>query len=112
MTRTVTIRRFVCALAALSVCAPMIAIAAPPVRSDRPAEFRAVAAPPSIVLLGRADGRQDHARRLSRPFFVIPVPRRGGEPDLVRVAAATKRYAPRCLFTAGPRTGRSPPAIS
>ena len=112
MTRTITIRRYMCTLVVLSLCAPMVAIAAPAVSSDHAAEFRGLAALPSIVLLARADGRQDHARRSSRPFFVILVPRCAGEPDLVRVAAGTRRYAPRWFFAAGPRTGRSPPAIS
>jgi len=89
----------------------MVAIAAPAVGCDRPTEFRALAAAHSI-LLARADPRQDRPRRQSTPFLLIPVPVRGGEPDLVRLASATKRYVPHCLFTAGPRTGRSPPAIS
>lgn len=111
MTRGITIRLYICALAVLSLCAPMVAIAAPDVSRDRPAGFRALAAPPSILLLARDGGRQDHPRRSSTPFFLIPVPP-GGEPGLVRLASATKRYAPRRLFTAGLRTGRSPPAIS
>jgi hypothetical protein len=112
MTSRFIIRPYVCALVVLSLCAPMVAVATPAVSRDRRTEYRALAAPSSIVLLTRADVRQDHPRRPSTPVALIPVPLRGGEPDLVRLAAATKGYAPRCLFTAGPRTERSPPTIS
>ena len=111
MTRSFTSRPYVAALVILSFCAPIVAIAAPAVSPDRPTEFRAVAAPPPIVLLARADTRQDHPRRASA-VLLISVPLRGGKPNLVRLAAAAKRYAPRCLFTVGLRTGRSPPPIS
>lgn len=99
-----TFRPNVYALAILSLCAPMVAIGAPAVSRDRPTEFLALSTPPSVVLLARADGRQDHPRRPSTPFFLIPIPL-SDEPNLVRFATATKRYAPRCLFTAGPGLG-------
>ena len=107
-----TIRRCVCLLVALCLCAPMIAVAAPAVGRDVPTEFCTLAAPPANVLLARTGGRQDQSRKPASPFFLIPVLQRAGEPDLVQLAAATRQSAPLCLLTAGPRTGRSPPAIS
>lgn len=107
-----TIRPYVCALLVLCLCAAMVPNAAPVVSRDRASEFRALAAPPSLVLQIRADGRQYSTRRQSMPFLLIPVPLRRGAPDLVRLMAAPNRRAPLYLFTAGTRTGRSPPAIS
>ena len=112
MMRSVKIRPCVCVLAVVFHCAPMIAIGAPGVSRDCTTEIRALAAPASIVLCARADGRQDYPRRSCTPFFRIPLPMRGREPDLVCLALATKRAAPPSVFAAGPRTGRSPPALS
>src|SRR5690349_10930067 len=98
MTNRSALLPYACALVVLSLCAPMVAMAPPAVNGHSPAGFRALAAPSSIVLLTRCHARQDHPRP-STPFLLIAVPLGGREPDLVRLAAASKRFAPRRLFT-------------
>jgi hypothetical protein len=113
MTPRFTTRSLLCVLLLLSLCAPVLAIASPAADRDRATEFRALAAPSSAVLLTRAGARHDHARQ--RPstlsvFTVVPLHSAASDPG--RLAAAVERTAPRSLWTAEPRTGRSPPAIS
>jgi hypothetical protein len=113
MTPRFTTRSLLCALLVLSLCAPVLAIAAPAADRDRAAEFRALAAPSSSVLLTRAGTRDDHARqRPSTASVFTLLPLHGDASDPGRLAAAVERHAPRSLWTAEPRTGRSPPAIS
>jgi hypothetical protein len=113
MTARFTIRPLTCVLLVLSLCAPVLAIAAPAANPDRATEFRALATPSLTLLLTRADARQDHARqRPSTPSLFTVVPLHGGASDRGRLAVAVERHAPRSLWIAGPRTGRSPPAIS
>src|SRR4051812_46089220 len=106
-------RALVCVLLALSLCAPILAIATPAVKQCGAAEFRVVAAQHSAVLLTRDGGGHDQARqRSSAPslFTLIPLDSRGDDP--VRVSAAVARLLPSSLWTGAPRSGRSPPAIS
>ncbi len=100
-------------LLVLSLCAPMLAIAAPATDIDRATEFRALATPSSTVLLTRAGVRHDQARqRPSAPSLFTLVPVDGAASDPGRLIAASERRLQHCLWTAEPRTGRSPPSIS
>jgi hypothetical protein len=106
-------RTLACVLLVLSLCAPMLAIGAPTADRDRTAEFRALAAPSSVVLLSRAGIRHDHARQrqsASSVFTLIPLHGDGFDPG--RFAESADARTPRSLRTGGPLTGRSPPAIS
>jgi hypothetical protein len=110
---TSTIRSLVCISLALSLCAPMLATAAPGAELHRAAEFRAVTAVSSTALLTRAGGRHDHARQRScAPSLSTLVPLHGSLPNSGRLAAVIEHPVPALLWTAGPWTGRSPPAIS
>jgi hypothetical protein len=112
MTARYTARVLLCVLLALSLCAPMLAIASPAADRDRAAEFRSLA-PSSTVLLSRAGARHDHARQHpSAPSIFTLVPLHDGASNPGRPAAAVQCRLPRSLWTAGPWTGRSPPAIS
>ena len=105
--------RSLCVLLVLSLCAPAVALAAPTTDLDREAEFRAVVAPSSTVLLTRAGARDDHARqRPSAPSVFTLVALHGGATDSGCLAGAVDRHAPQSLWIGGPRTGRSPPSIS
>lgn len=102
-----------CVLAALSLCAPMLAIAAPAADAGRASEFRALAAPSSTALLSRAGVRHDHARqRASAPslFTLVPLDRAASDRGCFRVAG--EHRVPRSIWTAEARSGRSPPSIS
>jgi hypothetical protein len=113
MTASFTTRPLVCVLLVLSLCAQVLAFAAASADRDRASEFRALAAPSSTVLLSRDGARQDQARqRSSAPSLFTPVPLHGGASNSARLASTVERRAPLSLWTAGPRTGRSPPAIS
>ena len=113
MTARFTTRPLMCVLLVLSLCAPILTIAAPAADRHRATEFRALAAPSSAVLLTRTGARHDHARqRPCTPSLFTLVPLHGGGSDRGRLAAAVKSHAPRSLWTAAPRTGRSPPTIS
>jgi hypothetical protein len=106
-------RSLACVLLALSLCAPILAIAAPPADRHCASEFRALAPPSSTVLLTRAGARHDHAgQRPSAPSLFTLIPLAGDASDPGRLAAAVERLLPRSLWTVAPRTGRSPPAIS
>lgn len=86
-----------CVLLVLSLCAPVLALAAPS----------------STVLVTRGGTLHDHAcQRPSAPSLFTLIPLHGGESDPGRLAAAVEHHAPRSRWTAGPRTGRSPPTIS
>ena len=113
MTARSKTRPLVCVLLVLSLCACMLAIAAPTADRACATEFRALAAPSSTVLLTRAGTRHDHARQAaSAPSLFTLVPLHGGAFDAGRLAGAIERHEPRSRWTAGPRTGRSPPMIS
>jgi hypothetical protein len=113
MTGSATTRRLVCVLLAVSLCAPILAVAAPAAADcDCAADFRALAAPSSTVLLTGAGARQHARQRPSAPSLFTLIPLHGGGSDPGRFAAGVERRSPRSLWTAGPRTGRSPPAIS
>ncbi len=100
-------------LLVLALCAPMLAIAAPAADIDRAIEFRALAPPSSTVLLTRGGARHDHARqRPSAPSLFTLVPVDGAASDPGRLTAASERHLPHSLWTAEPRTGRSPPSVS
>jgi len=107
------IRTLTCVLLVFSLCAPALAIAGPAEDRDRATEFRSVAAPSSAVLVTRGGALQDHARqRPSAPSVFTLIPLHGGESDPGRLAVAVEHHAPLSFWNAGPRTGRSPPAIS
>ena len=113
MTATSKTRPLVCVLLVLSLCAPMLAIAAATADRDCATEFRALAAPSSTVLLTRAGVTHDHARqRPCAPSLFTLIPLYGGRSDSGGLAAALERRVPSSLWTGGTRTGRSPPAIS
>jgi hypothetical protein len=102
-----------CVLLVLSLCAPVLAIAAPAEDRNRATEFRGLAVPSSIVLVTRGGTLHEHARqRPSAPSLFTLIPLHGGESDPGRLAAVVEHHGPRSLWTAGPRTGRSPPTIS
>jgi hypothetical protein len=112
MTTGSTTRRLMCVLLVVCLCLQVLAIAAPARDRNASAEFRAVA-PSSAILLTRGSSGHDHARdRLSAPSLFTVIPQRCGDSDPGRLAAAVERQGPRSLWTAGPRTGRSPPVIS
>jgi hypothetical protein len=113
MSSTSTTRPIVCVLLVLSFCALVLVPAAPMADRDSATEFRTVAAPCSTVLLTRVGAGHDHARqRPSSPSLFTLVPLHRGASDPGRLVAAVERNAPPFLWTAGPRTGRSPPTIS
>ncbi len=100
-------------LLVLSLGAPTLAIAAPAADIDLAAEFRALAAPSSAVQLIRAVARHDYARQrpsVPSPFTRIPLDGTASNPG--HLIAAAERRLPHSIWTAEPRTGRSPPAIS
>jgi hypothetical protein len=106
-------RPLFCVLLALSLCAPTSAIAASQADRNGAAEVRALAPPSPTILFTRAGARHDQAsQRPSAPslFAVLPLDAAGSDPG--RLDAAVQRRLPRSLWTGGPRTGRSPPAIS
>ena len=113
MTARSTTRQLMCALLVLSLFVPAVAIAAPAADRDRATEFRAFAAQSSTVLMTRGGTVHDNARqRSSAPSIFTLIPLHGGASDRGRYAAVVEHRAPRSLWTAGPRTGRSPPTIS
>ena len=82
--------RLECVLLVLSLCTPIVAIAAPVTDGDRAIEVRTIAVPSSTVLLSRAGDRPDHAhQRGSAPSLFTPVPLDGGASDRGRLADAT-----------------------
>jgi hypothetical protein len=95
-----TTRLFVCLLLVFSLCAPIVAIAAPAAHANRAAEFRALAAPAG-----------SHHRPATPSLFTV-VPLHTATSDPGHRAATVELRAPRSIWTAQPRTGRSPPAIS
>jgi hypothetical protein len=112
MTARSTTRPLVCVLLAISLCAPILAIAAPARNPDVVTELRAVA-PSSALVLARMGARYDQARhRSSAPSVFVLNPLQGAVSDSGRLGAATEGRLPRSLPPGGPRTGRSPPSIS
>jgi hypothetical protein len=113
MTANSRTRPLLCVLLVLSLCAPMIAIAAPVMDRDGATQFSIVSTPSSFVLLTRAGALHDHARlRPSAPSLFTLVTLQVGALSATRFVEAVERRIPRSLWEAGPRTGRSPPAIS
>ena len=108
-----TIRPLLCVLLVLSLCAPVLGIAAPAADPNPATEFRALAAPSSAVLLARGGTWQDDARqRPSAPSILTLIPLHGGEFDSGFLAVPVECRAPRSVWTGGLRTGRSPPTVS
>ena len=113
MTANSRTRPLLCVLLVLSFCAPMLAVAAPVMDRDGATQFSVVSTQSSSVLLTRAGVSHDHARqRPSAPSLFTLVTLQGGAFDRGRFVQALERRIPRALWNAGPRTGRSPPAIS
>ena len=111
MTANSTTRPLLCVLLILSFCAPMLAIAAPVMDRDVATHFSVVSTPSSSVLLKLAP--RDHARRRQpAPSLFTLVTSEGRAFDRSGFVEALDRRLPRSLWKAGPRTGRSPPAIS
>ena len=108
--RSIT-RPLVCLTLVLCLCASLLAITAPAPERERATELRALAEPYSAALLTRAADPHEHARqRPSTPSCFTLLPLQGATSDPGRLAAAVQLRCPCSLWTAGPRTGRSPPA--
>ncbi len=113
MTARSTARPLMCVLLVLSLGAPMVALTTTGADRACATEFRAFAAPPSTVLLVRAGAKFDQVRqRPSAPAPFTPVEFRYGGCNPGWLVAAIEPQFVRSVWTAGPRTGRSPPAIS
>ena len=111
MTAKSTTRPLVCLTLVLCLCASLLAIAVPAAERERPTELRALAEPYSAALLTRAADPHEHARhRPSAPSCFTQLPLQGAIPDPGRLATAVQVRCSCSLWTAGPRTGRSPPA--
>jgi hypothetical protein len=111
MTARSKTRPFASILLILCLWAPTLTIAAGR-DLHRTTELRAVAGPPSPVLITRTDAEHELARRPSAPcvFTLVRLNRDGSDPG--HRAMTVERHARLLLWAAGPRTGRSPPAIS
>jgi len=111
MTARSTTRPLVCLTLVLCLCASLLAIAAPAAERERPTELRALAEPYSAALLTRAADPHKHAQqRPSTPSCFTPLPFQGATSDPGRLATAVQLPCSCSLWTAGPRTGHSPPA--
>jgi len=113
MTARFTIRSITCFLVILSLSTPSLAIAATAADRNRATEFRDLAAPHSAILGTGLGARHDRARqRPSAPSLFTLVPLDRGVADPGRLGSVIERRLPHSSWTAGPWTGRSPPAIS
>jgi len=102
-------RAFVCVLILLSLCAPILAIAARAANRDRAIELRTLGPLSSTVLLTRAVAGYVHARhRPAAPTLFTIVPADTAS-DPGHLAAGVESRLTRSLWIAGSRTGRSPP---
>jgi len=111
MTARSTIRSLAFVLLIL-LCVQVVAIAAPDGDRDGSAHVRAIAVPCSNVVSTRGSTHHDYTRkRPSAPALLNLVTQHGPTFDAGRLARAVQ-HVRRSVWTAGPQTGRSPPAIS